>query len=50
MIEENLDNEDLGLNLQKLQAMSFDEFYQFCQRIMKDSAICSAYLDPNREG
>lgn len=50
MVEENLDHEDLDLNLKKLQAMGFEEFYQTCQLIMKDSAICSAYLDPNREG
>ena len=50
MVEENLDHEDLDLNLKKLQAMGFEEFYQTCQLTMKDSAICSAYLDPNREG
>lgn len=48
MIEENLDDENLELNLTKLQAMSFDEFNQVYQQVMKDSAICSAYLDPNK--
>lgn len=48
MIEENLDDENHELNLTKLQAMSFDEFNQVYQQVMKDSAICSAYLDPNK--
>ncbi|MGN1272135.1 MAG: M16 family metallopeptidase [Lactobacillus sp.] len=50
MIEENLDHEDLDLNLKKLQVMGFDEFNQTCQKLMKDSTFCSAYIDPsNRE-
>ena len=49
MIEENLDHENLDLNLRKLQVMGFDEFNQLCKQLMKDSTICSAYLDPDRE-
>lgn len=49
MIEENLDHENLDLNLKKLQVMGFDEFNQLCKQLMKDSTICSAYLDPDRE-
>ena len=49
MIEENLDHENLDLNLKKLQVMGFDEFNQLCKQLMKDSKICSAYLDPDRE-
>lgn len=49
MIEENLDHENLDLNLRNLQVMGFDEFNQLCKQLMKDSTICSAYLDPDRE-
>lgn len=49
MVEENLDHEDLQQNLMKLQAMSFEEFYQNCYKIMKDSEMCFAYLKPNKE-
>ncbi len=49
MIEENLDHEDLQLNLLKLQTMGFEEFDQICQKLMKDSTICSAYLNSDKE-
>lgn len=45
LIEENLDHENLAQNIAKLQTMDFDQFYNYCQEIMKDSAICSAYLE-----
>lgn len=50
MIEENLDHENLELNLLKLQAMSFERFDEICQALMKDSTICSAYFDSDKEG
>ncbi|MDF4142407.1 pitrilysin family protein [Lactobacillus kefiranofaciens] len=49
MVEESLDHENLQQNLMKLQSMSFEEFYQSCQKIMKDSEICFAYLNSNKE-
>ncbi|NRO26168.1 M16 family metallopeptidase [Lactobacillus helveticus] len=49
MIEESLDHEDLQLNLLKLQTMGFEEFDQICQKLMKDSTICSAYLNSKGE-
>ena len=49
MIEENLNHEDLQLNLLKLQTMGFEEFDQICQKLMKDSTICSAYLNSDKE-
>ena len=49
MIEESLDHEDLQLNLLKLQTMGFEEFDQICQKLMKDSTICSAYLSSKGE-
>lgn len=49
MIEENLDHEDFQLNLLKLQTMGFEEFDQICQKLMKDSTICSAYLNSDKE-
>lgn len=45
LIEENLDHENLTQNIAKLQAMNFDQFYDYCQKIMKDSELCSAYLE-----
>jgi hypothetical protein len=45
LIEENLDHENLAQNIAKLQAMNFDQFYDYCQKIMKDSELCSAYLE-----
>ena len=42
--EESLDNEDSFANLRKLQTMSFDQYLEHCETLMKDSQICSARL------